>query len=108
MEQCPFEADAIISSRDHDGQDVRVARTNRWSSVINFFESAALVGRKRSRSSFGRTKQLVNMLRQDEVRRYFDSAADRAERAIARKNARDHTEAEWLWAIVLGAGFPTV
>lgn len=81
--------------------------TNHRSNLLKFFET----GRNWLDVSdpgvhSGLLSSYLTWSGRDEVRRSFDSAADRAGRAIARENAGDHAEAKRLWAIVLGSGFP--
>lgn len=82
--------------------------TNHRSNLLEFFESAQYwLDVSDPGLHSGVLSSYLTWSGRDEVRRSFDSGADRAERAIVSENNGDHTEAKRLWTIVLGSDFPS-
>jgi hypothetical protein len=81
--------------------------TNRRTGLQKFFEWAG--GHLDVNDPGGQSGLLSGYLSwtaREEVRKSFDTAEDRATKALAAEESGDHEEAKRLWRIVLGSSFP--
>lgn len=89
------------------GQTFSTLNSNRRTSLEKFFEWAG--GHLDVSDPGGQGGSLSGYLSwnaRSEVRRSFDSARERATKAIAAENEGDHEEAKRLWRVILGSSFP--
>jgi Second Messenger Oligonucleotide or Dinucleotide Synthetase domain len=81
--------------------------TNHRKNLLVFFQSASnWMDVNDPGGHTGLLSGYLSLLTRDDVRRSFDTAADRAGRAISSEEGGNHDEAKRLWSIVLGPGFP--
>jgi hypothetical protein len=89
------------------GQTFSSLSSNRRTALLKFFEWAGgYIDVNDPGGQSGNLSGYLSWADRNEVRRSFDAAEDRANRALAAEDAGDHEEARRLWRIVLGSSFP--